>query len=391
MTYPEWARIVDWDEAYLVDEEEPETRWTVEGFLMAGSSNALYGDMKAGKTLLLQDIAAGLAAGTSVLGLPPGPRMPVLYLDYENHVRNDVVPRLRDMGHGPEALRGWLHYASFPFIEPMDTSAGGQQVCELAAATRPALIIIDTTSRVIQGSVQSPDTIGDLARHTLFRLKGAGHTVIRIDHEGKDPSRGQVGANAKNADVDTVWHMTEVQRDTVFRLHAEYHRSPETADIRIRRAGGSHRPEPGPLRHVIESGDLTPAQQELAAALDAAGIPRDAGRPQVRDLMKSRQMKARSDDLAVVIRWRRTGGTVLPAQTVGQPMGQQAQTASDLLGQQLGQVGQRTWDSSPPLWGGQSSPGPGSNGAGRQMNGNDGADFQALWQMANKAGQRRKG
>ncbi len=351
-----WAGLVNWDEAFRIDQDEPETRWLVEGFLQAGSSNAIYGDMKAGKTLLLQDVAAGLATGRSVLGLPPQQRCRVLYLDFENHLRNDIVPRMRDMGHGPADLRGWLHYASFPDIPPMDTAEGGARVHQLAAATDPALIIIDTTSRIIGGSVQSPDTIADLARYTLFGLKRAGHTVIRIDHEGKDASRGQVGANAKNADVDTVWHMTEVQKDTaVFRLRAEYHRCPDTADFRIRRSGGSHRPEPGPLRHVIEQDALDTRQMQLAAWLSGQGVPVSAGRPKVRELLKAAGMQVPNEDLSLVIRYRKTVRGQVYAAGNGQVPGQ---TYADLGGQFNGQhsADLRTV---PPLYRGDSPvPGP---------------------------------
>jgi hypothetical protein len=354
-----WAGLVRWDEAFRVDEAEPETRWLVEGFLQAGSSNAIYGDMKAGKTLLLQDVAAGLATGRSVLGLPEQQRCRVLYLDFENHLRNDIVPRMRDMGHGPADLTGWLHYASFPDIPPMDTPEGGRRVHELAAATGPALIIIDTTSRVINGAVNNPDTIADLARHTLFGLKRAGHTVVRIDHEGKDASRGMVGAKAKVADVDTVWHMTEVLKETVFRLQAEYHRGPDTADFRIRRSGGSHRPEPGPLRHTIVQDALSTQQMQLAAWLSSQGVPVSAGRPKVRELLKAAGMTVPNEDLSLVIRYRKTvRGQPFPAPN-GQVPGQPGQTVPDLGGQF---DGQHTADlrTGPPLYRGDSPvPGPG--------------------------------
>lgn len=364
----EWAGLVNWDEAFRIDEAEPETLWLVEGFLQAGSLNAIYGDMKVGKSLMLQDIAAMLATGQSVLGLPPQQRCRVLYLDWENHLRNDIIPRMRDMGVGPADLRGWLHYASYPDIPPMDTREGGDRACELAAATDPALIIIDTTSRVINGSVQSPDTITDLYNCTLMRLKRARHTIMRIDHEGKDASRGQVGANAKNADVDTVWHMTTVQKETVFRLRAEYHRSPDTADFRIRRSGGSHRPEPGPLRHTIEQDALAPQQMQLAAWLDSQGVPVSAGRPKVRELLKAAGMTVPNEDLSLVIRYRKTvRGQFSPAGS-GQMPGQLGQIASDLGRQFNGQLS-GTVRTVPPLYRGDS---PASK---------SGIDFQEAFRM----------
>lgn len=365
--FPPWANLIDWDKAFG-DGTEPDIRWLVENFIQAGSLSALYGGMKTGKSLIMQDVSAALATGRSVLGLPPARvPMPVLYLDYENQIEL-ITERMRAMGYGPADLK-LLHYASYPDLPFLDDPAGGEKACELACATQAALIVIDTTSRTIQGAENSADTFADLYKHTLMRLRGAGHTIVRIDHEGKDSERGQRGSSAKGADVDVLWHMTETGAG-LLRMDAELHRASHVQDFRVRR-------EENPLRHVMISDALTPAQCDLAAALDSAGIPRSAGRPQIREWMKSRNLAARNLDLEAVIRWRKTAGAAVSGTPTGQDVGQRGQTASDLGGQFGGSENQGNGAVAPHVgWG---SPYPGSN-----------PDWQALYEQSDLYKKKRR-
>src|SRR5206468_11597762 len=150
---------------------------------------SVYGDVKAGKSLLMQDIAARKATGRPVLASAASPPVHVLYLDWENN--GDLLrERYRDkMGYTAAELTPYLHYASYPELRPMDTPEGGQQACRLAQAWQTQLVIIDTTSRVIAGAESSADTFADVYRYTLMPMKRAGIATVRIDHGGNDASR----------------------------------------------------------------------------------------------------------------------------------------------------------------------------------------------------------
>ena len=87
----------------------------------------------------------------------------------------------------------------------LDTPAGAVFLLQLAGAHDPALVIIDTTSRIIAGKENDADTFLQLYRLALVPLKQRGVTVLRLDHPGKDTERGQRGSSAKDGDVDTVW------------------------------------------------------------------------------------------------------------------------------------------------------------------------------------------
>jgi AAA domain len=294
-----WARIINWEHLFS-GPPDPEVCWLAEPFIERGTASSVYGDVKAGKSLLMQDIAARVATGRPVLASGARPPMHVLYLDWENN--EDLLrERYRDkMGYTAAELAPWLHYASYPELPPMDTPDGGRMACWLAWAWQAQLVIIDTTARVIAGAEDRAETFADVYKYTLMPLKRAGITTVRIDHEGKDASRGQRGSSAKGADVDVVWHLTEGPKDQLL-LHPDYDRQRHVSQFRAVRCDG-------PLRHEMVTAELTPAQAAIAEALAQIGVPAEAGREACREALKTRDLGARTEDLAAVIRWRKGGG-----------------------------------------------------------------------------------
>ena len=370
-----WARMVDWDRLFN-GEPEPEIPWLAEPFIEQRMAYSVYGDVKAGKSLLLQDIGARLATGRPALASPPRQPIPVLYLDWENN-EELLRERFRDkMGLTAAQLRPCFHYASYPELPPMDTPEGGRRALELAAAVRAHLVIIDTTSRVIAGPENSADTFADVYKYTLMPMKRIGVTTVRLDHEGKDADRGQRGTSAKGADVDAVWHLTEHPADHLL-LHPDYDRARHVAQFRLLRLDG-------PLRHEMVTTALTPAQAVIARVLSGLGVPAGAGRDQCTAALRGAGSgPGRTEDLAAVVRWRKTqagkGQTLNPDQANGRQMqadglnptgtdgnslfpgmrlGQPGQMHPDLLGQQMGQMGQQTWDNDPTRSVGLSRPVP---------------------------------
>lgn len=102
--------VVDWHNAFAA--QPTEVPWLVPDVLEEGKSYAFFAGAKVGKSLLLQEIAAGLAAGRPVLGHPAARPVRVLYIDLENSI-TDVVERMSAYGHGPDELTN-LRYLSFP-------------------------------------------------------------------------------------------------------------------------------------------------------------------------------------------------------------------------------------------------------------------------------------
>jgi len=71
---------------------------------------------------------------------------------------------------------------------------------------------------------------------------------LRIDHVGKDASRGARGSSAKIDDLDLIWIMSKSKEQDVFILKNEKARVPITeSELAIER-------KKGPLRHLLRSG-----------------------------------------------------------------------------------------------------------------------------------------
>lgn len=293
---------IDWQAAFAGQPED--VPWLVEPLIARGRSIAIYSPPKAGKSLLTLEVAAALATGRPVLGQAAQPPMKVMYVDIENSTE-DIVERLTNLGYGPAdlpLLQDNLVYYSFPNLPALDSQAGGQHLMALARHHQPALVVIDTVSRVIEGSENDADTFANLYRHALAPLKGMGISVIRLDHSGKDLEKGQRGSSAKNADVDAVWLVVKTTETQLY-LKREMSRANHGVPlIELRRRAD-------PLRHELQAGagGLPPKVAQIVEVLEALLVPLDAGREACREALADQGIKCRNDVLSQAITARKAG------------------------------------------------------------------------------------
>ncbi|GAA1083689.1 AAA family ATPase [Pseudonocardia alni] len=290
---------LDWAELFAADDLAPV--WLAEPIIEAGKSTAIFSPPKAGKSLVTLDIVAALAAGRPVLGRP-GPGRPVrtLYVDAENSP-TDLHQRLHAMGYGPGDLDA-LVYMSFPLLPPLDTVRGGRHLRALVAAHDVELVVLDTVARVVEGEENSADTFRGLYSHTLQHLKADGVAVLRLDHAGKDPAKGQRGSSAKGDDLDTVWALTAGEEGRVT-LRCERQRSghhPLSVSMQRRTR---------PLRHLLVAAPTADCPDAAIAKLiehiDDTGVPAEAGRPTVVKAITTAGISASNVDLTTAIRIRK--------------------------------------------------------------------------------------
>ncbi|MGY4712761.1 hypothetical protein ACXDF8_24945 [Mycolicibacterium sp. CBM1] len=128
----------------------------------------------------------------------------------------------------------------------------------------PKLIVLDTISRFIEGKEDSADTWQNLYIHSLIPLRRQGRTVLRLDHQGHDSSKGARGSSGKRDDVDVAWIMKRTGNNIVL--------------TRDKSRGLSH-PEKLVLRRYAEPtkhGVVADKGNKVAECLDvmaALGIP----------------------------------------------------------------------------------------------------------------------
>lgn len=255
-----WEQV--WKEEYNED-------WLVEPLISRRRLVALYSPPKAGKSLLLLEIAAALATGTPVLGIQNVPKVRTLYVDFENDPVADTRERLTDMGYDWRDLDN-LVVLSFPNLAKLDTERGSQELLAAALYYGCEIVVIDTVSRAVKGEENSNDTWLDFYRHTGLKLKQHGLTLVRLDHSGKDVDKGMRGGSAKYGDVDAVWRMTVRGEDTVD-LVCEANRFP----ISEKSLTAKRISENGKLRHRVVGNPWADQVRRAIEKMVAAGVPKD--------------------------------------------------------------------------------------------------------------------
>ena len=284
----------DWHALWADNTEED---WIVEPLLPARRLIALYSAPKVGKSLLMLELAAAIASGRPILGTTPTPRR-ILYVDFENDPRTDIRERLTNMGYGPTDLDN-LTLLSYPNLSSLDSEKGSQELMSAIEVYGAEVVIIDTVSRSIAGDENENDTWLDFFRHTGLKLKQAGVALIRLDHSGKDETKGQRGGSAKSGDVDAVWRMSKAS-DDLFDLICEANRLPITErQLTIRRLEE-------PLRHEVVGDGYRAKREELLDLMRQARLTKDPEMPirQVREAARGAGISFKNDTLTRAI-WER--------------------------------------------------------------------------------------
>ena len=288
---------IDWPKFW---ERETGEDWLVEPLLPAGRLIALYAEGKAGKSLLALEIAAALATGKPILAQPQQPPLPVIYIDQEM-TADDLYDRLTDLGYGTADNLEHLHYYQLQTLWPFDTAQGGEQLTDLVNQHQAQLVILDTVARLVDGPENDADTYTAAYRHTFRPLKAQGVVVLRLDHAGKDPGKGQRGSSAKNDDVDIVWRLTAPpppNEDNITITATRRRIGWIPAVINITRGQN-------PVKHHLDKQPLTTKIREAIALLAQLGLPPNATRIETRDALTKAGQPCRNETLSIVLQHRR--------------------------------------------------------------------------------------
>ena len=206
------------------------------------------------------------------------------------------------MGFGPSDLDN-LDYLSFPALGPLDTAVGAKDLLDAVETYASEVVVIDTVSRAVKGEENENDTWLNFYRHTGRWLKAREVSLIRLDHTGKDETKGQRGGSAKSGDVDMVWRMSRVT-ETVYRLDCEANR------LQVMESTLTlHRETSPKLWHRVDAtgeiGAYNAAIQELIGTMDSLGLPADVGRPSAKAALNEAGIKVSNTRLAAAIRRRK--------------------------------------------------------------------------------------
>lgn len=276
------------DRTMLKGDPPPIPPFVLDGLVRAGDLVALVSAAKAGKSLLVFDRLLDAVAD--------GKR--VIVFDAENGLR-DVHTRLHQLGHGDTDLSR-LHYVSFPSLT-LDEDSGAQELLAYVQEVtdkhgRPDLIVFDTASRFLAGDENDAGPWLAMYRLVFEPLKSKGIAILRLDHLGKDHSKGARGSSAKSGDVDAILELhvdpprpgvaepgervvvtCTDQRSGTYPHHEVYVRSTIGGVLGHRRPGDQ------------VGATIVPSLDDPAAALvrllDEAGAPATVGRDKAREII----------------------------------------------------------------------------------------------------------
>lgn len=187
------------------------------GLIDQGTVVAIYGQSNVGKSFVVADIAAHVAAGKDWDGYKLRAKGSVLIVAAEAGAT---------YGKRVEAIKRRMNKSSnvtlteFPFavydehINLLETENGKCQgvenlIIEAQLLAQDSghlckLIVIDTLSAVFgAGNENSPDDMGAMMDHLLMLAKRTGATIIIIHHSGKDQNAGLRGHTKLIAGIDT--------------------------------------------------------------------------------------------------------------------------------------------------------------------------------------------
>ncbi|MEU3898820.1 AAA family ATPase [Streptomyces sp. NPDC045251] len=286
----------------------------------------IYGPSGTFKSFMTLDIAACVATGAPWHGQATHAG-PVVYLVAEGlrGIRKRV--RAWEQHHGRK-MTG-VKFLPRP-VQAMDPEwAVLVEVCRRLA---PALVVVDTQARVTVGVEENSNTEMGRVVHHMEQLRAAsGACLLLVHHTGHDEGRSR-GATAVKGALQTELGVTRKDApgtgpvitlktgkqkddaeldDMEFGIHtvaldgeATEDGSPATSVVLVRL---------GPVGQAQARTGYQGRVQEIAAALDAAGVPTAAGRDRLRNECSRLGIRAENKVLADVARHRKNQANHLSA------------------------------------------------------------------------------
>ncbi len=284
---------VNWTAAFEATSDKIE--WIIEPFIEKGMTHSLYGIPGHGKSLfVMQSVVHHVI-----------PHHHVLYVDNENHLTRVVTKRLKSFGMTPDGL-GSLHFYSFTSLPGLDTPQGGAEILRLAQLHHASLVVIDTTSRFVQGPEDKADTFTAFYNYTMMPLKREDIASLRLDHPGKDISRGTRGSSAKLGDVDYEFSIEDnggmYRKLTCTKGRTE--NISKSVAILLRKHGITENNDRFWHEWVYDAAQA--AVSDDTAVLDSLGLAPDAGRDKVKTALAAAGIPMSGPRMQAAIRARKT-------------------------------------------------------------------------------------
>lgn len=216
---------------YPEDDEEmdrtPPANWHYENVIPNAATVLIYGKTQSFKSFIALALGLGSATDKETLGLKPLVTGPVFYAALEG--RANIKRKRRPAWRVAHEVEGVTDFYTMPapmIAFPEEVQEFGDQITARLAGRKPAMIILDTVSKIMVGL----DPTRDAPRFIRFvdsLVEAFGCTVIAIGHSGHDEKRGPRDSSAYQAGFDTVIEMKGNHRTKVTALQVVKHKDNE--------------------------------------------------------------------------------------------------------------------------------------------------------------------
>ncbi len=183
----------------------------VKGWLSAGGLSVVYGASNVGKTFVVLDLAAHVAAGAEWRGSKTRSGC-VVYIAAEGGggIRNRIAALKSARSHLTQNDNLLLLPASVDLHGEQDAIAIVEAIDRVLDGKEPTLIVVDTMARTMgQGDENSSRDMGQFIANLDTIRDTTGAHVLIVHHSGKSADRGARGSSALRAAVDTEISVSE--------------------------------------------------------------------------------------------------------------------------------------------------------------------------------------
>jgi hypothetical protein len=189
-------------------EKLPPVQWRVKGVLISEGIGALFGASGSGKSFLVIDLLAAVAAGRDWFGYRVTP-CPVLYVGLEGE--SGIAQRIQAHQKKNGSLSDGFRF----LLQSLDIRIAADRA-DLVRAARAAgfsngILAIDTLNRAAPGADENDSAAMGLIIGALKALQAElGGLVLAVHHTGKNVAKGLRGHSSLHAALDAA---IEVSRD----------------------------------------------------------------------------------------------------------------------------------------------------------------------------------
>jgi phage/plasmid primase-like uncharacterized protein/KaiC/GvpD/RAD55 family RecA-like ATPase len=206
-------------ESFLVNVEDimksvTKPDWIIKGILERNSSNLLFGEPGAGKSLFALDWAFCIGTGRSWHGHLVKEPMSVVYIAGEGHRGLAMRMQALSQKYDDKPKNIFFSRKSVDMISDVQVEVIAKIVKETCA--NPAVVFIDTLHRNMVGDENSSEDIAKYFKSIEHLQKQLGCAIVTVHHSGHGDKTRARGSSSIKAGVDAEFCVSKEGKSAVF-------------------------------------------------------------------------------------------------------------------------------------------------------------------------------